>query len=172
MAVAWRTILSHTDRPAGILLTRQDVPTFERDDHNSAEGTAKGGYILAEASKGLPQVVLIGTGSEVQLAMSARETLEAEGIATRVVSMPSVEWFNAQDQSYREHVIPPNVKARVSVEAGIALGWREIVGDAGKIVSLDHFGASADFKTLFAEFGITAAAVVTAARESLRAAGA
>ncbi|NUP33036.1 MAG: transketolase [Streptomycetaceae bacterium] len=172
VAVAWRTILSHTDRPAGILLTRQDVPTFERDEHNSAEGTARGGYILAEASSGLPQIVLIGTGSEVQLAMQARETLEAEGIPTRVVSMPSVEWFNAQDQAYREHVIPPAVKARVSVEAGIALGWREIVGDAGKIVSLEHFGASADFKTLFAEFGITAEAVVTAARESLRAASA
>jgi transketolase len=172
VAVAWRTILSHTDRPAGLLLTRQDVPTFERDEHNSAEGTARGGYILAEASSGLPEVILIGTGSEVQLAMAARETLEAEGVKTRVVSMPSVEWFNAQDQAYREHVIPPNVKARVSVEAGIALGWREIVGDAGKIVSLDHFGASADYKTLFAEFGITAEAVVTAARESLRAASA
>ncbi|MDI2126320.1 transketolase [Yinghuangia seranimata] len=172
VAVAWRTILSHTDRPAGILLTRQDVPTFDRDDHNSADGTAKGGYVLAEASSGLPQVVLIGTGSEVQLAMAARETLESEGVPTRVVSMPCVEWFNAQDQSYREHVLPPAVKARVSVEAGIALGWRELVGDAGKSVSLEHFGASADFKTLFSEFGITAEAVVTAARESLRSASA
>ncbi|WP_443089470.1 transketolase [Yinghuangia sp. ASG 101] len=172
VAVAWRTILSHTDRPAGLLLTRQDVPTYERGEFGSAEGTARGGYILAEASSGVPQVVLIATGSEVQLAVAARETLEAEGIKTRVVSMPSVEWFNAQDQAYREQVIPPAVKARVAVEAGIALGWREFVGDAGQIVSLEHFGASADFKTLFAEFGITAEAVVTAARESLRVAGA
>ncbi|MFG2912277.1 transketolase [Kitasatospora sp. NPDC048298] len=170
-AVAWRTVIerqtSHPG-PVGLALTRQGVPTFDREVFGSAEGTAKGGYILAEASTGAPQVILLGTGSEVQLAVQAREVLEAEGIATRVVSLPSFEWFQEQDQAYRDSVLPPSVKARVSVEAGIAQGWRELVGDHGRIVSLEHFGASADYKVLFEEFGITAERVVAEAHNALR----
>ncbi|GAA1117159.1 transketolase [Arthrobacter flavus] len=178
VAVAWRTILENTENPAGIVLTRQNIPTYARgtgaadgDTFGSAEGAAKGAYILAEATGGTPDVILIGTGSEVQLAVQARETLQAEGIAARVVSMPSLEWFNRQGEAYRESVLPGTVKARVSVEAGVALGWRELVGDAGRSVSLEHFGASADYKRLFNEFGITADAVVQAARDSIAVAG-
>ncbi|KPN18652.1 transketolase [Arthrobacter sp. Edens01] len=180
VAVAWRTILENTENPAGIVLTRQNVPTWERGtgaadagSFGAADGAARGGYVLAEAVRGgetvTPDVILIGTGSEVQLAVQAREALAAEGIAARVVSMPSVEWFNRQDAEYRESVLPRSVKARVSVEAGIAQGWREFVGDDGRMVSLEHFGASADYKTLFNEFGITADAVAQAARDSLAA---
>jgi transketolase len=170
-AVAWRTILGHTDRPAGLALTRQALPVLDRGTFASAEGVAKGAYVLADGSKASPEVILIATGSEVQLAVEARETLESEGISTRVVSMPSREWFEAQDQAYRDQVLPPSVKARVSVEAGVALGWRDYVGDAGRIISLEHFGASADYQTLYREFGITAEAVVAAARDSIQAAG-
>ncbi len=170
-AVAWRTIMerhfSHPG-PVGLALTRQNVPTYDREVFGSADLTAKGGYVLADASDSAPKVILIGTGSEVQLAVAAREALEADGIPTRVVSMPSIEWFNEQDQAYRDSVLPPNVRARVSVEAGIAQGWRELVGDAGRIISLEHFGASADYKVLFQEFGLTADAVANAARASLR----
>nr|WP_238329753.1 transketolase [Ornithinimicrobium humiphilum] len=168
-AVAWRTILGSVDHPAALALTRQDVPTLDRSELGSAEGVARGGYVLAEADGGRPEVVLLATGSEVQLALEARETLQADGVPTRVVSLPCREWFDAQDQAYRDEVLPPDVRARVSVEAGIAMGWRELVGDAGRMVSLEHFGASADYKTLYREFGITAEAVVAAARESLAA---
>ena len=169
--MAWRTILEHTDRPAGLCLTRQDVPTWDRSVFESAEGTKYGGYILADASNGQPQVVLIGTGSEVQLAVAARETLEAEGTPTRVVSMPCVEWFNQQDAAYRQRVLPSGVKARVSVEAAVSQGWREIVGDAGEIVSLDHFGASAAHTVLYEQFGFTPDRVVAAAHASLERVG-
>ena len=180
VAVAWRTILENTENPAGIVLTRQNVPTWERGtgaadagSFGAADGAARGGYVLAEAVRDgetvTPDVILIGTGSEVQLAVQAREALAAEGVAARVVSMPSVEWFNRQDAEYRESVLPRSTKARVSVEAGIAQGWREFVGDDGRMVSLEHFGASADYKTLFNEFGITADAVAQAARDSLAA---
>jgi transketolase len=170
-AVAWRTILEHTDRPAGLCLTRQDVPTWDRSVFESAEGTKYGGYILADASDGQPQVVLVGTGSEVQLAVAARETLEAEGTPTRVVSMPCVEWFNQQDAAYRQRVLPSGVKARVSVEAAVSQGWREIVGDSGEIVSLDHFGASAAHTVLYEQFGFTPDRVVAAAHASLERVG-
>ncbi|WP_282958612.1 transketolase-like TK C-terminal-containing protein, partial [Rhodococcus opacus] len=153
-----------TRAPAGLALTRQDLPVLEG---TSYEGVSRGGYVLADASTGAPEVVLIGTGSELQLAVAARETLEADGIPTRVVSMPCVEWFDAQDQAYRDGVLPPTVKARVSVEAGIAMPWHRFVGDAGEIVSIEHFGASADYKTLFREFGFTAEAVTAAAQRSL-----
>jgi len=173
---AWRTILEHTDRPAGIVLTRQNVPTFERgegdasgNEYASASGVAKGGYVLAEADGGAAEVVLIGTGSEVQLATAARAILQAEGIPTRVVSLPCREWFDAQSAAYRETVLPAAVRARVSVEAGVAQGWRELVGDAGRCVSLEHFGASADAVTLFRAFDFTAENVAAAARESLAA---
>ncbi|WP_018656562.1 transketolase [Actinomadura flavalba] len=166
--VAWRTILEHTDRPAGIALTRQKLPVYARGaELASAEGVTKGGYTLADASNGQPEVIIIATGSEVELALEARATLEADGTPTRVVSMPCVEWFDAQDDAYRQQVLPPGVKARVSVEAGIALGWRAYIGEAGEAVSLEHFGASADYKTLFQQFGITSERVVAAARSSL-----
>ncbi|WP_314323584.1 transketolase [Paenarthrobacter ilicis] len=178
VSAAWKTMLENHENPAGIVLTRQNIPTYARgegeatgDTFGSTAGVAKGGYVLAEASKDGEtvdvQVILIGTGSEVQLAVQAREALQAEGIAARVVSMPCVEWFNKQDEAYRESVLPASVKARVSVEAGLALGWREIVGDAGRSISLEHFGASADYKRLFNEFGITAEAVAAAAKDSL-----
>ncbi|MBB3052281.1 transketolase [Prauserella isguenensis] len=166
-AHAWKAVLEDTGGPAGLALTRQNVPTLEG---TSAEGVVRGGYVLAEASSGSPEVVLVGTGSEVQLAVEARDVLEAGGVPTRVVSMPCVEWFDRQDRSYRERVLPPSVRARVVVEAGIAQPWHRFAGDAGEIVSLEHFGASADFKTLFSEFGITAEAVVEAARRSLQSA--
>ncbi|MFI0819860.1 transketolase [Streptomyces sp. NPDC021098] len=168
-AIAWREITRrHSEKPAphGLALTRQNVPTYEAD-----ENAAKGGYVLFEAEGGQPQVILIGTGSEVQLAVEAREQLQAAGVPTRVVSMPSIEWFEEQDKGYRDSVLPPSVKARVAVEAGIGLTWYRYVGEAGRIVSLEHFGASADYKVLYREFGLTADSVVTAARESLDAAG-
>ena len=169
-AGAWKAAIEQ-DGPVGLALTRQDVPTFDHEALGSAlsahEGVKRGGYVLAEASGGAPQVILIGTGSEVQLAVAAREALEASGVPTRVVSMPCVEWFDAQDAGYRESVLPPAVKARVSVEAGIAQSWYRFVGDHGRTVSLEHYGASADAKTLFREFGITAEAVEAAARASL-----
>ncbi|MGJ3189910.1 transketolase [Paenarthrobacter sp. FR1] len=178
VSAAWKAMLENHENPAGIVLTRQNIPTYARgegeaagDTFGSTAGVAKGGYVLAEASKDGEtvdaQVILIGTGSEVQLAVQAREALQAEGIAARVVSMPCVEWFNKQDEAYRESVLPASVKARVSVEAGLALGWREFVGDAGRSISLEHFGASADYKRLFNEFGITAEAVAAAAKDSL-----
>ena len=175
-AVAWRTILEHTDRPAALALSRQPVPTLDREIFASAEGTAKGAYVLAQGSAegpgtSGPAVVLIATGSELGIAVAARETLESQGVSTRVVSMPCREWFEAQDQSYRDEVLPPTVRARVSVEAAVQLGWRDFVGDAGRIVSIDHYGASADAATLFGEFGFTPAAVVAAAQESIQAAG-
>ncbi|WP_203612611.1 transketolase [Amycolatopsis sp. SID8362] len=163
-AHAWKAVLADTTGPAGLALTRQNVPTLEG---TSADGVARGGYVLAD-SEGVPDVILIGTGSEVQLAVEARKILVAEGIATRVVSMPCVEWFDRQDPAYRDEVLPPSVRARVVVEAGVAQPWHRFAGDAGEIVSLEHFGASADFKTLFQEFGITTEAVVEAARRSER----
>ncbi|MFD5554400.1 transketolase [Streptomyces sp. NPDC127068] len=169
-AIAWREILRRYTKvfgkgaPHGLALTRQGVPTYDPN-----EDAAKGGYVLFEAEGGAPEVLLIGTGSEVHLAVEARERLQASGVPTRVVSMPSVEWFEEQTQEYKDAVLPPSVKARVAVEAGIGLTWHRYVGDAGRIVSLEHFGASADGKVLFREFGITSEAVESAARESLAA---
>jgi transketolase len=172
VSVAWRTILEHNDRPAGIVLSRQNLPVFDRSEFASAEGVARGGYVLAEASSGHPEVILMGTGSEVQIAVAAREVLEADGVPTRVVSLPCVEWFADQDEAYRNEVLPPSVRARVSVEAAVPMGWREFVGDAGRIVGLDHYGASAAYTVLYEQFGLTGDAVVAAARDSLRAAAA
>jgi transketolase len=170
--VAWRTIIEHSDRPTGFCLSRQDLPVLDRSPDRagglaSAEGTARGGYILAEAPGGTPDVIIIATGSEVQIALAARGILQQDGIGARVVSMPCVEWFTGQDASYQEEVLPPGIRARVSVEAGIALGWRTFVGDAGECVSLEHYGASAAYTTLYEEFGITPDAVAAAARSSL-----
>ncbi len=170
-AVAWRTILEHTDRPAGLCLTRQNVPTVDRSVFASAEGTARGGYILRDGSDGQPQVILMGTGSEVQICVAAQESLEAEGISTRVVSMPCIEWFREQDEAYRRTVLPHSVRARVSVEAAVSQGWHEWVGDAGQCVALEHFGASAPYTVLYEQFGLTGERVVAAARASLSALG-
>ncbi|MEV7061246.1 transketolase [Streptomyces collinus] len=167
-AVVWAEILKrHGTAPAphGLALTRQGVPTYGPDPD-----AARGGYVRFEAEGGTPQVILIATGSEVHVAAGARELLQGAGVPTRVVSMPSVEWFEEQPRSYRDSVLPPSVKARVAVEAGIGLTWHRFVGDAGRIVSLEHFGASADAKTLFTEYGFTPENVVAAARESLAAA--
>jgi transketolase len=166
-AQAWRLALEHTDRPTALALTRQALPVFDRGEVASAEGVAKGGYVLAEASGGQPQVILIGTGSEVQLCLTARERLEAEGTPTRVVSMPCQEWFRAQDKAYRETVLPSAVKARVSVEAAVAMSWRDLVGESGECVSIEHYGASAPYQVLFEQFGFTPDRVVAAAHASL-----
>jgi transketolase len=168
-AAAWLQILKHTDRPAGLVLTRQNVPTFPRgtDGFAGTEGVAKGGYVLLDSPTGDVDVVLLATGSEVQYAVAAREALQAEGIGARVVSLPCLEWFEAQEASYRDEVIPPSVKARVSIEAGVKQGWRDYVGDAGRIISIDHYGASADAATLFREFGFTPEAVIEAAKASI-----
>jgi transketolase len=173
-AAAWRAILDRSDRPAGLALTRQDVPVFPRgtDGYADTSGVAKGGYVLLDVEEGLPDVVLIGTGSELQIAVAARDALAEQDVQARVVSLPCREWFDEQDKTYRDSVIPPLVKARVSVEAGVAQGWRELVGDSGRIVSIEHFGASADYQRLYTEFGLTAAAVTQAALDSIAAAGA
>jgi transketolase len=163
-AHAWRTVLERPAGPHGLALTRQNLPVLEG---TSAEGVARGGYVLADASSGAPQVILMATGSELQIAAEARKVLEAEGVATRVVSMPCVEWFDEQDEAYRESVLPAAVRARVSVEAGVAQPWIRFTGDAGENVSIEHFGASADYQTLFREFGFTTENVVAAAKRSL-----
>ncbi|QUF08236.1 transketolase [Actinosynnema pretiosum subsp. pretiosum] len=166
-SASWRAIIENPTGPAGLALTRQNLPVLEGTREKAAEGVAKGGYVLEDAANGAPEVVLIATGSELQMAVEARKVLEADGVAARVVSMPCVEWFDAQDEAYRESVIPSSVKARVVVEAGIAQPWHRFTGDAGEIVSIEHFGASADYQTLFREFGFTTENVVAAARRSL-----
>jgi len=171
-AAAWRAVMLNA-RPAGLALSRQNVPTFPRGTDEDGQQWAdtsevhRGGYVLLDAEGGEPDVILVGTGSEVQHAVEARTALAADGIKARVVSMPCREWFDEQDSGYRDSVLPPSVKARVSIEAGVAMGWREVVGDAGRIVSVDRFGASADAATMFEEYGITAEAVIAAARDSL-----
>ncbi|MET0998425.1 MAG: transketolase, partial [Marmoricola sp.] len=166
----WKAIIENSDRPAGIVLTRQNVPVYPRGEDGFAglDDVRKGGYVLLDAEDGTPDVVLIGTGSEVQLAVQARQILAEQGVRARVVSMPCREWFDEQEPAYRETVIPPTLKARVAVEAGVAQGWREIVGDHGRIVSLEHYGASADYARIYREFGITAEAVAAAAEDSIR----
>ncbi|MDO5079735.1 transketolase [Buchananella hordeovulneris] len=169
-SVAWREIIAR-DKPAGLVLSRQNLPDPARGGElASAQGVARGAYILAEAPAGLElQVLLIATGSEVSLALAARSELAQQGIGARVVSMPCQEWFDAQDATYRDEVLPPSVRARVAMEAGIAMPWHRYVGQAGRIVSLEHFGASAAAEILFEQFGFTPQAVVAAAHESLSA---
>ncbi|MFF1878856.1 transketolase [Leifsonia sp. NPDC058230] len=174
VAYAWKTILERREGPAGIALTRQNIPVFERGDGDatgdtfaSAKNVAKGAYVLAEAPNGTPDVLLIATGSEVQIAVDAREVLRGEGINARVISAPSLEWFEEQSDEYKESVLPASVRARVSIEAGLDLTWRKYVGDHGRSVSIEHFGASADYKTLFREFGMTTEHAVAAVKESL-----
>jgi transketolase len=169
-AAAWHAVLQRTDHPAGIALTRQNVPVFPRgeDGFSDTSDVHRGAYVLLDVEGGDPDVILMGTGSEVQVAVAARDLLAADGIRARVVSMPCLEWFEEQEEAYRETVLPPTVKARVSVEAGVKQGWREYVGDHGRIVSIDHYGASADFARIYEEFGMTGEAVANAARDSLR----
>ena len=175
-AFAWKTVLERRQGPAGLALSRQNLPVYPRGEadetgatYAGAENTAKGAYTLLEAANGKPEVILIATGSEVEIAVAARKHLEASGVATRVVSAPCLEWFDEQPAAYREQVLPASVKAKVSVEAGLSLGWNKYVGPFGKSVSIEHFGASADAKTLYREFGMTAEAVVAAAHESISA---
>jgi transketolase len=165
-AYAWRTVLARGNGsgPVGLILTRQGLPILEGTNY---EGVAKGGYILGDAGGDEPDVVLIATGSEVQLAVEAQKLLTAKDIVARVVSMPCVEWFESQSDEYRNSVLPPSVSARVAVEAGIAQCWHKLVGDTGEIVSIEHYGESADAKTLFREFGFTPEAVVDAAERTL-----
>ena len=165
--VVWRTILERA-KPAALCLTRQNLPVLDRSASNgqglaSAEDAVRGGYVLAEGS----EVILIATGSEVSIALEARDQLAADGVSARVVSMPCLEWFNDQDESYRREVLPATIRARVSVEAGITAPWHLFTGDAGASIGVDHFGASADYKKLYQEFGITAERVAAAARDSL-----
>jgi transketolase len=165
-AYAWRTIIARgaTSGPVGFILTRQGIPVLEG---TSAEGVAKGGYVLGGTPDEDPDVVLIGTGSELQLAVAAQKVLADKGITATVVSMPCVEWFESQPAEYRDSVLPPAVSARVAVEAAVAQSWYKLVGDTGEIVSIEHYGESADDKTLFREFGFTPEAVVAAAERSL-----
>ena len=149
--------------PTGLILTRQGVPVLEG---TSSEGVARGGYVLGECGSADADVIIIATGSEVQLAVEAAKMLAGRDIKACVVSMPCVEWFDSQPQEYRDHVLPPDVSARVAVEAGIAQSWYKYVGDTGEIISIEHYGESADDKTLFREFGFTAEAVVAAAERA------
>ncbi|MHB1234137.1 MAG: transketolase [Microbacteriaceae bacterium] len=173
---AWKTILERRQGPAGIALTRQNIPVFERGDGDasgetlaSAKNVVYGAYVLAEAPNGRPDVIFIATGSEVQIALEARQQLKTEGVNARVVSAPCLEWFEEQSDDYRESVLPGSVRARVSIEAGVDLTWRRYIGDCGRSVSIEHFGASADYKTLFREFGMTTEHALAAARDSLSA---
>ncbi|MGW2441640.1 transketolase [Streptomyces goshikiensis] len=170
-AACWHTILEHHDRPAGLILSRQKLPVLDRDgaDYAPAREASRGGYVLVDSmgGDGVPDVILIATGSEVHLALEARTLLAADGLAARVVSMPCREWFAAQPLEYQDQVLPPTVRARVSVEAAVGQGWRDVVGDAGRIVSLEHYGASANYERLYAEFGITPQAIAAAAHDSI-----
>jgi len=168
-AEAWRLILSIHDHPTALILTRQDVTTFDRSEGSGfapASEISKGAYTLIEASTGVPQAVIVATGSEVEIAVSARETLEAEGIPTRVVSAPCLEWYAAQPESYKRDLLP-DTAAKVSIEAGVTYGWAEIVGSEGRRIGIDHFGASASASTLFTEYGITADHVVAEVKDAL-----
>jgi len=166
-AVAWRTILENTDRPAGLILSRQNLPIVDRTVYASAEGVANGAYILADAGSGKPEAIIIATGSEVPIALAARETLEGQGMGTRVVSMPCQEWFMEQEPAYQQLVLPPDVLVRASIEAAVTMGWRDFVGDHGEMVGINHYGASASGAVLYEQFGLTADRLVAAVHSSL-----
>jgi transketolase len=160
-AVAWRAALEKEHGPTSLVLTRQGLPTLDREKYGSADGVLRGAYVLSDVDD--PQVIFIGTGSEVQRALDAQAILEEKGVAARVVSMPSWELFAAQSAEYRDSVLPPNIKARVSIEAGTRFGWERYIGDEGIAIGFDHFGASAPFETIYEEFGITAEKMAEAA---------
>ena len=167
-AQAWRAAISHGGGPVALALSRQNIPTLDRNStYASAEGLHQGAYILSEADNQKPDVILIASGSEVQIALEAAEMIKARGPAVRVVSMPSWELFDAQSQAYRHQVLPPEVKAKIAIEAGSPQGWHRYVGESGRIIALDHFGASAPYKTLYEKFGLTANQVVESAQDLL-----
>jgi transketolase len=164
---AWKAALKETHRPSAIVLTRQNMPTFDRSKFAAAAGVERGGYVLADAADGQPEVILIGTGSELSLAVAAYEELTKAGIASRVVSMPSFELFDDQSADYREQVLPAKVTARVAVEAGIRQGWDAYIGSSGAFVGMKGFGASAPEKTVYEKMGITSANVIAEAKRLL-----
>lgn len=164
-AIAWREIITRA-KPAGLALSRQNLPVIDRTTFASAEGTAKGAYVVSD-SLGTPDVILIATGSEVSIALTAQSLLNNEGVKARVVSAPCLEWFEEADENYKQSVLPSNIKARVSIEAGVTGGWREYIGDAGVAIGINHFGASASAGTLFKEFGFTPEAIASAAKTSI-----
>jgi transketolase len=166
VAEAYRTALATNDHPTAMVLTRQGLPTLDREKLGAASGVAQGGYILAD-SEGEPEVILIGTGSEIGICLEAHQQLTKEGIKTRVVSMPCCELFDEQDGAYRDRVLPPNVTARVAVEAGIRQCWDRYLGFAGRFVGMSSFGASGPFEQLYEKFGITAANTVAEAKAAL-----
>jgi transketolase len=166
-AEAWRQALLNAAGPTALVLTRQNVPTLDRKKFNPAGGLAQGGYVVNRTEGEQPRVILIGTGSELSLALEAAARLEEKGLVVRVVSLPSWELFERQPQSYRDAVLPPSVTARVVVEAGSPQGWERYAGDKGRIICLNHFGASAPYKVLYEKFGITMERVVEAALEVL-----
>jgi transketolase len=167
VAEAWKLILRLRHEPACLILTRQALPTVDRTKYASADGLAKGAYVLADAPGGAPEVLLIATGSEVSLAVAAHEQLAKDGVKSRVVSMPSWELFDRQDQAYKDSVLPPAVTARVSVEQGSTLGWERYVGSGGRKIGMRTFGASAPLKDLQKKFGFAPESVVAAAKEQL-----
>jgi transketolase len=170
VSTCWSEIIKRA-QPVGLALSRQNLPVIDRTKYSPASGAAKGAYVLAygnDQAKDECEVILIATGSEVSVALLAREKLVSEGIKCRVVSAPSIEWFMAEPESYRQQVLPNSIKARVSIEAGIAQSWYQLIGDSGVAVSLEHFGASASAATLFKEFGFTVDNIIAAAKESIR----
>jgi transketolase len=166
-AAAWRVALERRDGPTALALTRQSLPVLAETRRNYADTVARGAYVLVESS-GIPSLILIATGSEVSVALGARDLLAEKGIAVRVVSMPSWELFDAQPVEYRESVLPPQVTARLAVEAGVSMGWHKYVGPQGDVMSLDHFGASAPYKVLMQEWGFTPEAVAERASKLLK----
>jgi transketolase len=167
-SAAWALAVERRDGPVALALTRQKLPVLPGTTEGAREGVRRGGYVLRDASGGEPDLILIATGSELQLAFAAAERLEADGIASRVVSLPCWETFEAQDQGYRDSVLPPAVRKRVSIEIGVSLGWERWVGDEGAIIGLDHYGASAPAGTVFEHFGFTADRVADVARKVVR----
>ena len=167
-SAAWAVAVERRDGPVALALTRQKLPVLEGTAEKARDGVSRGGYVLRDASSGSPKLIVMATGSELQLAVAAAEALENDGITTRVVSLPCWELFDAQDEAYRDGVLPPDVRKRVSVEVGVSLGWERWVGDEGAIVGLDHFGASAPAGTIFEHFGFTAARVVDVGRRVVR----
>jgi transketolase len=167
VAEAYRVALQQTDRPMALVLSRQNAATLDRTQVAPASGVARGGYVLSDSGEGSPQVILIGTGTELGLAVEAGKKLAAEGIRARVVSLPCWELFDEQDEAYRNSVLPPQVTARVAVEAAIEQGWERYLGSKGRFVGMKSFGASAPFGDLYKHFGITADAVAEAARASM-----
>jgi transketolase len=166
-AVAWRAAVENANKPTALVFTRQNVPVFDRNEYAPAEGLLRGAYILSDAPNGKPDVILIASGSEVQLVVGAQKKLAEEGIQARVVSMPSWDLFEGQSKEYRDGVLPPSVKARLAVEAGVAQGWSKYVGDAGDVLSIERYGASAPWQVLFEKFGFTVENVVARAKKVL-----